>query len=488
MVTAPAKPHVVIIMADQLRYDAIGKYTPYINALKKESFSFERAYCASPLCVPARGSFFTGLYPNETGCLVNGWEPQEVTYGQVNAGIPNLYELLQDEMDVWHTGKQHLFYGEPLEKTAERVHWHPLENNYEKHLKAHGIRKPGGDSFRGLVPEMAFGTTTRAKTYSVPTTGCFEPGYEFFYDGYITQTSLDAIRGRDRSKPLLLSAMYLAPHPPLDVPEPWYSRWSEQDIELPDNVGIWSKDQSPLQLYNLTGAIGTRYSPEQWKEIWRVYMGLVSLLDDSIGMLIEELKEQGIYDDTLIVFTSDHGEMLGSHRLWQKMCMYEESVRTPLMFKLPKSWEGGVGESDVLASSIDVFPTLCEALGMELPRRISGKSLMPLIRGEQSVGRSEIYIQFDGNGARGNFQRCILDHDYKLIVDMFKEELYLELYRISEDRQEQRNLAFDEVEGSRVERMLELLRKHMAQTGDPLSIPIYAYSQFIRKYKSFHMK
>lgn len=486
MTSQKSKPHVVLIMADQLRFDVLGRYTPNINSLREESFSFNRAYCASPLCVPARGSFFTGLYPNETGCIINGWEKQDVGFGRVLAGIPNIYELLQEGWEVWHTGKQHLYYEKPLDETADRVHWHPLEGNYERHLKAHGIRKPGGDAFRGLVPEMALGTTTRAKNYSVPTTGCFEPGYEFFYDGYITRTSLDAIRGRDRSKPLALSAMYLAPHPPLDIPEPWFSRWSEQDIVLPDNVGVWSKDQSPLQLYNLTGAIGTRYTREQWKEIWRVYLGLVSLLDDSIGMLIQELKEQGIYDDSLIVFTSDHGEMLGSHRLWQKMCMYEESVRTPLMFKLPKGQSAAAGSSDALVSSIDVVPTLCDAIGIEPPQSISGTSLMPVMRRERSSVRNQVFIQYDGNGARGNYQRCVLEGDDKLIVDLFKDELFLELYRISDDVQEQNNLAFNEAEHSRVEFLLGLLRGHMRDTRDLLTIPDDAYSQFIGKYLSFH--
>jgi arylsulfatase A-like enzyme len=486
MTSHRSKPNVVLIMADQLRFDALGRFTPNINRLREESFSFERAYCASPLCVPARGSFFTGMYPNETGCIINGWEKQDESFGKVNSGIPSLYELLQDEWDVWHTGKQHLHYEKPIEEIADQVHWHPLEGNYDRHLKMHGIRKPGGTAFRGLVPEMALGTTTRARNYSLPTTGCFEPGYEFFYDGYITQTSLDAIRGRDRSKPMALSAMYLAPHPPLDVPEPWFSRWSEQDIELPENVGVWSKDQSPLQLYNLTGAIGTRYTREQWKEIWRVYLGLVSLLDDSVGMLIEELKVQGIYDDTLIIFTSDHGEMLGSHRLWQKMCMYEESVRTPLMFKLPKSQGVMAGKSDALVSSIDVFPTLCDALGIEAPQRISGWSLMPLIRRERRSVRDQVYIQFDGNGARGNYQRCVIEGDDKLIVDLFKDELYIELYRVSEDVQEQRNLAFDGAERRRIEHLLELLRGHMRDTGDLLTIQENAYIQFISKYLSFH--
>ncbi len=85
------RPHLVIIMADQLRYDLIGEHTPNINRLLSESTTFDRAYCASPLCVPARGAFFTGRYPNQTGCLINPWEASDASYGEVAANTPNLY-------------------------------------------------------------------------------------------------------------------------------------------------------------------------------------------------------------------------------------------------------------------------------------------------------------------------------------------------------------------------------------------------------------
>lgn len=117
--------------------------------------------------------------------------------------------------------------------------------------------------------------------------------------------------------------MFLAPHPPLQIPEPWYGKISENQFELPENVGVFYKKQSLLQMYNLTGIVGARYDRNHWKEAWRVYLGLVSMLDDCVGQIIDELKEQGIYDDSLIIFTSDHGEMLGSHGLFQNEAFYE---------------------------------------------------------------------------------------------------------------------------------------------------------------------
>ncbi|MEG0369809.1 MAG: sulfatase-like hydrolase/transferase, partial [Hungatella sp.] len=311
----------------------------------------------------------------------------------------------------------------------------------------------------------AQGKFTRAFSYSTPTTGCYEEGLDYFYDGYYTDKAIEAIRRRDPQKPFLLNAMYLAPHPPFDIPEPWYSKIEE--VTLPGNVGVWYENQSPLQMYNLTGVIGSRYTRKEWEETWKVYLGLVNLLDECVGKIIEELKEQEIYDNSLIIFTSDHGEMLGSHQLFQKMCMYEESVKTPLFIKFPKGFEYGKQKIDNLVSGIDVFPTLCDYLNLKPSHKMDGQSLMPLILGKETeTKRKEVYIQFDGNGARSNFQRCILKDGYKLIIDLFKDEQYLELYCVETDFMEQDNLIFKEAYDQRAREMLDLLFRHMKNTGD----------------------
>jgi arylsulfatase A-like enzyme len=470
------KPNVVIIMADQLRKDVINKqYAPNIHALKQESLSFERAYCASPLCVPARGAFFTGLYPNCNGSLMNPGKTSDRKYGFIRAGIANLYQLMESQWDSWHVGKQHLNTEDKFDKSSESMTKWNTSADYKQYLMKHGKRNPGGDKFKGLTSELVDAKHTRMKHYSIPATGCYEEGFEFFLDGYIANSSIEAIRTRDRSKPFLLNAMFLAPHPPLDVPEPWFS--SVQTVQLPENVGVWYANQSPLQLYHLPGFVGSRYSREDWESIWPVYLGLVGLLDHAVGMIIEELKAQGMYDDTLIIFTSDHGEMLGSHCLWQKNCMYEESTHIPLYFKFPQSIQPAVHESDQLVSGIDVLPTLCEVLEIAPPGPISGESLMPIVRGE-TISRDRIFIQYDGNQARGHFQRCVVKQEYKLIVDFFKDEVYLELYDVLKDPQEMKNLAAEPGNKERVLVLLQELRQHMQETDDLIVISDGVYEQF----------
>ncbi|MCS7385061.1 MAG: sulfatase-like hydrolase/transferase, partial [archaeon GB-1867-097] len=294
--------------------------------------------------------------------------------------------------------------------------------------------------------------------------------------------SLNAIRNRDKTKPLFLCVNFQAVHPPFHIPEPYYSL--VKDVELPENVGRWSEGQSPLQLYNLPGFLGSRYTRKDWRKIWSVYLGYVALLDYCVGQIISELKKEGLYEDTLIIFTADHGEMLGSHCLWQKMCMYEEATHIPLYIRLPKGEKAVKKSIDALVSHIDVFPTILDYLGISVPSDLSGVSLRPLIEGE-SIDREAIFIQFDGNGARGNFQRCVVKGNYKLIVDTFKDEIYFELYDVVNDKQELRNLAFDEKE--KVEESFSLMLKYMKNTGDLLSFPEDAYEIFLENYSKFRI-
>lgn len=474
-------PHVVIIMADQLRYDAFGEHTPHLNQLRNESTVFEHAYCASPLCVPARGSFFTGKYPNITGALHNAKIKVEKQNGMVKSEHINLYDLMDHKWDSWHTGKMDFRTEQKIERNSKsKTNWLPLEPRYGQFLKEHHKKRPGGNEFRGVLPNLLHGKRTYTSYASTPKTGCYQEDFKYFYDGFILHDTLHAISNRDKRKPFLLNAMFFAPHPPLDIPEPWYSKI--QKVNLPENVGVWGENQSPLQLYNLTGIMGANKSREDWREVWRVYQGFVSMLDDCVGQVVQALKTEGIYDQSLIIFTSDHGEMLGSHRLWQKMCMYEESIRTPLFMKFPKQDYIHRHLIKENVSSIDILPTLCDYLQIKPPDDCSGLSLMPLLQ-KQSIARENIFVQYDGNGSSSNFSRCIIQGDNKLIVDFFKDEVFIELYNKAADPQEMNNLAFEIAYKDVVESLLDDLRTHMVETKDSLTLNKSIYSEFVRDYK-----
>lgn len=486
-------PNCIFLAADQLRYDVLGKgYTPHIDALMQDSVSFPNMYCASPLCVPARGALFTGTYPGVNGSLINGWLPSEKPYSLVKDGTDHLYQVMERlGMACFHSGKQHLFVeGVPLEARSDtKTSWLTTENSYRAFVREQGKRLPGGSLFRTQIPEMADGIHTRVCTYSNPHTGLYEEGYDYYFDGYFTNAAIDALDEFDKRQPLFLSMMYLAPHPPFDIPDPWYSLIDAGDVELPDNVNQWYAHQSPLQKYNLTGYIGGSYQQEDWREAWRTYLGLVSLLDDCIGRLLDQLKEKDLYEDSIIVFTSDHGEMLGSHRLFQKMCMYEESAMVPFSIHLPWGRQRGVVR-DAYVSHIDVFPTICEYYGVTPAGAVNGQSLKGLIEGTEARRESPVYIQYDGNGSRGNVQRCVIWKNYKYIVDIFKDEYYLELYDLKNDRQEMENLMFEEDVEKRghfwetAQELDQLLRAHLQDIGDYLDLPDWNPEEFVSNYVS----
>lgn len=483
------KPNVILIMADQLRADVLGKgYTPTIDALIEESVAFNRTYCASPLCVPSRGAFFSGLYPNTNGSLINPWEPKDAHYGDIKAGIDTLYTLMENEWASIHSGKQHVFTegGKLEDRKDSDTNFIATEATYKKFLQQEGKNAPGGDAFRTRIPEMIDGRVTKTSKYSTAEIGVYDQGSQYFYDIYYANKAVEGLRSRNKDKPVLLNAMFVAPHPPFQIPEPWYSAVEADSFELPQNVGFYSAYQSPLQMYNLPGIIGTRYSRKQWKDSWRVYLGLVALLDDCVKQILDELKSQGIYDDSLIIFTSDHGEMLGSHGLFQKMCMYEEAVRLPLSLKFPKELDVKPRILSDLVSNIDIFPTLCEYLGLRPSQQLQGRSLLQRILDTEALDDNRsVFIQYDGNGSRSNFQRCIIRGRYKLIVDLFKDETYYELYDLFSDPQEQTNLLFSCGYSEIAESLFTKLKNHMQETGDLIDLKPFDVEGFCKDYVSF---
>lgn len=476
----PADVPVVIIMADQLRFDALGRFTPHIDSLRADGVSFNRVYCASPLCAPSRGAFFTGRYPNRNGCLINGWNGADEHYKYVKAGVPDLYRLMSPYWDVFQIGKQHFFTADHIDKDPRvKVTW-VTQDDYNQWMKTTGVKKPGGREFTALVPELVSAEHTHVRRYTVPVYKPYAPGLSYFHDDYFARRSVDAV-GSVSAKPLMLITTFLSPHPPFHIPEPYYSRVHPGDLSVPADVGTWYPGQSPLQLYQLTGFIGTRYSRAQWMDIWTKYFGLVNLLDDEVGKIMDALKAKGLYDRALIIFTADHGEMLGSHSLWMKNCMYEASARVPLVIKFPKSFRPAIRESGDLVSLIDVWPTLMDYLHIPGSDSTDGISLMPLLRG-QALSRKRVFIQYDGNSSYGGNQRSVVEGDLKLIIDTFEGQVYLELYNEKTDPLESVNLALDPAYELATKRLISEIRGFMKQTRDLLHLPDDIYEAFMNAY------
>jgi arylsulfatase A-like enzyme len=472
----------IIIMADQLRFDVLEKFTPNINALKNDGVNFKRAYCASPICAPSRASFFTGLYPNNHQSLLNAQTKDYTKFDKTKAQTPNLYTILENSHQSIHVGKNHFITAENIEKDPNSKTIWIMEAQYNAWMKTQNKPRVGGMFYRSNIPEIISPSVTKLKSYSNPNVGLYKEGVDFYFDHYVASQGIEAIKNRDKSKPLLLNAMFLAPHPPFHVPEPYFSMYKTTDYTLPESIGKWYEGQSPLQMYNITGFIGTRYNREQWREIWAKYLGLVKLLDDEVGRIIQTLKDEGLYEKSTIVFTSDHGEMLGSHSLWQKMCMYEASAKIPLIIKLPNNIKPKVKESSEIVSLVDVLPTILEVNKMKNAGSMDGKSLLPIFEGK-NLERKAIFIQYDGNVSLGSTQRCIVKGDFKLIVDMFKDETFIELYDLKNDSEETKNLIFDTTYEAKANELIGELSSQMKKSNDRIVLPADLRGNFIRNYR-----
>ena len=486
----PADIPVVIIIPDQLRKDAIGKYTPNIDQLAKDGVTFNRAYCAAPLCIPSRGALFTGKYPNDNGSLINGWNKRDEHYREVKSGTPNLYQTMSKYWDTWQIGKQHFKTQDKIDEDPKvNVNW-ITQQSYHKWLKRKGVSKPGGKSFTALVPELQGGKYTFIKRYTIPIYKVYKPGLKYFPDDYFGDKDVEVIKNYHSHKPLLLITTFLSPHPPYNIPKPYFSKYNKKDFSLPQDIGRWYKYQSPFQMYTLTGFIGSRYSRKDWAKIWPKYYGLVSLTDHEVGRIINALKEKGLYNKALIIFTTDHGEMLGSHALWMKNCMYESSAHIPLIIKFPHNFHPAIKQTNQLVSLVDIWPTLMNYLNIQITDPTDGVSLMPLISGG-SIPRKKIFIQYDGNSGYGNNQRCVIDGDYKLIVDTFMNEIFLELYNVVLDPHETNNLAVEPEYKDKVLSMISEIENYMHRTHDLLKIPNNGeriYSNFINHYVNINPK
>ena len=435
--------HVVLIMADQQRRDTIGAYgsrygaTPNLDAFAEEATVFDRAYCACPLCVPTRTAMYTGQYPHRNGVVVNGWTPIERPYAQLRPEVPTLYEHLDDAgYHLTHVGVDHCRSIPPIN---ERVPGMSYSGNseYDRYLAEQGLEDP--DTSWTKAPSCDFDAGRPIMfPYTTSRTGTWPHEAEHFKDLFWTREAERIIETLDPNRPQFIETLFWAPHVPLVAPEPYASMYRPEDIELPETCGVWCEGQPATLCHHLPGQFGAMRQRDEWREPWAVYLGLCRLADDAIGRVISALKRRGIWDDALVIFTLDHGEMMGSHACFQKMCMYEEATHIPLMIKPA----GGKTRDRVsgLASPVDIGPTVCDALGIEPMADGDGVSLGPLLDGAAESVREDLFIEFNGNSGRGYESRAIVRDRWKYTYTRGDRD---ELYDLMDDPGETVNRAED---------------------------------------------
>ena len=451
-------PHIILIMTDQQRADALGcagneaVISPNLDRLASEGHLFCNAYSASPSSTPARAGMLTGMSP---------WHHGLLGYGQVAEHYR--YEMPQMLKDLgYHT----LGIG--------KMHWHPQNalHGFEATLldESGRVESPYFMSdYRKWFNTQAFGLNPdstgvewnahEAKAYALP---------EHLHPTVWTaDRAVEAIRGYSSDQPLFLKISFARPHSPYDPPQRVVDKYAEREIPVPA-VGEWCKDM-PLDTHPenkpeaATGNFGSEYARNSRK----YYYASITFIDEQIGRIIDELKRKGMYDNALICFVSDHGDMLGDHHLWRKTYAYEGSSAIPFIVKLPREMENGLKAEKVIEAPVelrDLLPTFLAINEEKIPEDMDGLSLLPLFHDKNAKWRKYIDIEHSTAYFADNYWCALTDGKIKYI--WFFRTGKEQLFNLKADPQELHDLSGESSWQEKLDGMRKVMVEHLRERGD----------------------
>lgn len=475
----PRPPNVLWIMCDQLRFDCLGAngnaiiQTPNLDRLAQRSANFSRFFVQAPVCVPSRASYFTGRYPHSHRNRVN-YTPLAASEVLLPAWLG------QAGYRTALVGKTHLYYRYPptpqeAGKTGfDLVDLHdgvPFTDQWSAYARWRQANDPMRD-----IPYRRLARDVPRLRESLPPGG--NPNRAAI-DERFSETTWTGMRTRERitelaagPRPFFIFCSFWKPHAPFDVPAPFDSMYNQADIPLPGRETLETIRQLPVPAQKLIlRGNNTDYATDRRQLEWdyRSYYGNVSHIDREIGLILDTLRAAGVSDNTIVIFSSDHGDQLLEHGLFGKNVFFESSIHVPFMIASP----GRItpGRYDSLAESVDVVPTLFELIGRREPQGCQGRSLMPLIDGSgrpspardaifcenvipEVIAGYEMLFEFEkGKGVNG-----IRHPDAKMVCTTrwkfnYYPDGYAELYDLEADPHERRNLAADPAQKPIVEEM-----------------------------------
>ncbi|MDR2552149.1 MAG: sulfatase-like hydrolase/transferase [Treponema sp.] len=474
---AARKPNILWICTDQQRFDTLGCYgngfvkTPVLDSLAGESALFEHAYCQSPVCTPSRGSFLTGRYPVTSRTRQNG--------ADIPASEVPVTRLFHDAgYYCGLSGKLHLSACNPQSGCTKMER--RIDDGYDEFHWSHDTGKSWGlyNEYYRWLEERHHRTY---ETVNLPETRWVQRGMpaEQHQAYWCAQKAVDFIEAqKDSGKPWLFSVNIYDPHHPFDPPEECLKPYLEiiDSLPLPDyetgeelKKPIWQRWDHEHAYNGAAGFPYDRLSPREHRLIRAAYWAMCDNIDAQVGRMLAALERTGQRDTTIVVFMSDHGELLGDHGIYLKgPFFYDCSIRVPLII----NWRGHIGQQrrGALVELNDLPQTLLELCGLPAHEGMQGKSLVPLISGAAAGHHESVYCEYlnampwqKGPPAFATMTRT---ERYKLVTAHSAGGG--ELYDLGEDPGEHRNLYGDPAyTGVKVE-MLERLLRHWSRTADPL--------------------
>ncbi len=430
-------PNILLLFTDQQRADALGCsgnpfiQTPNLDQLASEGIRFSQAVTTTPVCIASRYSLITGLRMREHHWVANASVPGP------RPEVPTLMTLLGGAGYRTHgigkfhfqpTGRHHGFH---KIESMEEIPRHRVDDDYLCYLQEQGyghIREVHG--VRNLLYQQP--QTTIIPEEHVGSTWVADRTCAFLREH---------ARGRP-GRPFFLWSSWIAPHPPWNVPESFRDRYDPNELPLPVYLDRSEEDLSPQGRMLRNVGDGAEQSPARLRAIKARYYAQVSLIDKGVGRILAELERLGLVDNTLVIFASDHGEMLGDHGLWQKSSPYEASVRIPFLLRWPAQEPGGQVR-DPLVSLLDVLPTCLAAAGVAYPGPLhpAGISLLTA-EGRQVAGQRDALVIDHGLGPQRWL--CLRERTtkYAIWLSVGKRELY----DLARDPEERHNLVDAEPE------------------------------------------
>ena len=403
--TPPDQPNILLITTDQQRGDCLGLensslLTPNLDYLAHSGAHFRRGYSECPSCFPSRRTLMTGMAPAAQGMVgmrSAPWEPPFTLAG----------ELTRAGYQSQLVGKLHL--GEPGRRFGfeHMVHSdgpYVPEDAYGRWLqRIHGRQEIEGGTAHGVDVNGWVGRPSHLPEDQTHTYWCISQALEFLH------------YQRDARHPFFLHLSLFDPHPPLAPPSSYYERYINRELP-PPLTGDWSEGPQAPEKGASTSAWRIHLDEHQMQCCRAAYYGTVNFVDDQVGRLLQYMQRQGHLARTLIVYTSDHGEMLGDHNLYRKCWPYEGSARVPyLIWASPSLGWAQEREIDVPVGWQDIMPTLLDAAGAPCPAPCTGKSLLPLLKGEKESVRDILHGEHAGQYDYQDGHHFLVGERYKYI-------------------------------------------------------------------------